>query len=228
MSGRDVGERGQAQTVERLACGKRLEGDHNVVRTSEFESLVAQTVLLSPVHRWANYIDTIIGTTTLYSNCTIKDSASLPWEFLRKVFYLMGISLYRSGNEFLGDGLGSKYCIQADLGSERLWAISWVGVLERRNCQGRDLAQPGGEGKRQGQGQKQQLSTAAAKCAAFGRNDGGWVMRREQATATAIADFSTAAAKCAAFGRNDDFWVAGLCSTRMRCATIVRYGGCHS
>jgi len=27
------------------------------------------------------------------------------------------------------------------------------------------------------------------KSAASGRNDGGWVMRREQATATAIADF---------------------------------------
>jgi hypothetical protein len=31
MSGRDVGERSQVQTIERLACGKGLEGDHNVV-----------------------------------------------------------------------------------------------------------------------------------------------------------------------------------------------------
>jgi hypothetical protein len=31
VSGGDVGERGEAQTIERLACGKRLEGDHNVV-----------------------------------------------------------------------------------------------------------------------------------------------------------------------------------------------------
>jgi hypothetical protein len=36
------------------------------------------------------------------------------------------------------------------------------------------------------------FSTAAAKCAAFGRIDVFWVMRREQATAT--ADFSAAAA----------------------------------
>jgi hypothetical protein len=33
---------------------------------------VAQTVLLSPVSDCANSIDTIIGTTTLYSNCTTK------------------------------------------------------------------------------------------------------------------------------------------------------------
>jgi hypothetical protein len=32
-----------------------------------------------------------IGTTTLYSNYTIKDSGPLPWESLRKVFYLMGM-----------------------------------------------------------------------------------------------------------------------------------------
>jgi hypothetical protein len=31
VSGRDVGERDKAQTIERLARGKRLEGDHNVV-----------------------------------------------------------------------------------------------------------------------------------------------------------------------------------------------------
>jgi hypothetical protein len=50
-------------------------------------------------------------------------------------------------------------------------------------------------------------STAAAKCAAFGRNDGVWVMvRGEQATTKATADFSTTAAKCAAFGRNDGVW----------------------
>ncbi len=31
VSGGDVGEGGEAQTIERLACGERLEGDHNVV-----------------------------------------------------------------------------------------------------------------------------------------------------------------------------------------------------
>jgi hypothetical protein len=31
VPGGDVGERSQTQTVERLACGERLEGDHNVV-----------------------------------------------------------------------------------------------------------------------------------------------------------------------------------------------------
>jgi hypothetical protein len=51
------------------------------------------------------------------------------------------------------------------------------------------------------------LSTAAAKCAAFGRDDVvlGWV-GGEQATAKATAKYgglSTAAAKCAAFGRDD-------------------------
>jgi hypothetical protein len=31
------------QTIQRLACGERLKGDHNVVRASEHEGLVAQT-----------------------------------------------------------------------------------------------------------------------------------------------------------------------------------------
>jgi hypothetical protein len=45
MSGRDVGERSQVQAVERLARGYWLEGDYDVVRASEFESVVAQTDL---------------------------------------------------------------------------------------------------------------------------------------------------------------------------------------
>jgi hypothetical protein len=66
------------QAVEGLACGDWLEGDHNVVRTSEHESVAAQNVLLSPVHQRANASMHSIGTTTLYSNCTIKDSAPPP------------------------------------------------------------------------------------------------------------------------------------------------------
>jgi hypothetical protein len=116
VSCRDVGERGEAQTVERLACGKRLEGDHDVVRASELESLVAQTVLLSPIRRCGNRCDEFIGTTTLYSNCTIKDSGSpSPWEFSRKVFYLMGIRLY-----LVRQSIRLKVLQSGDLGSERL------------------------------------------------------------------------------------------------------------
>jgi hypothetical protein len=43
-------------------------------------------------------------------------------------------------------------------------------ALERRNCQGRDLAQPGGTAKDRGKGKDKataDFSTAAAKCAAF-------------------------------------------------------------
>jgi hypothetical protein len=48
------------------------------------------------------------------------------------------------------------------------WATSWVGALEHRNCQGRDLLNCGKRQKK-GKVQKQQQisSTAAAKCAAF-------------------------------------------------------------
>ena len=45
----DIGKRSQVHAVERLARGDRLEGDHNVVRASEFESMVTQTILLSPL-----------------------------------------------------------------------------------------------------------------------------------------------------------------------------------
>jgi hypothetical protein len=31
VSGGDIGGRGEAQAIERLACGERLEGDHDVV-----------------------------------------------------------------------------------------------------------------------------------------------------------------------------------------------------
>lgn len=53
----DVGTRGQMQAVEGLAGSDRLEGDHNVVRASEFESVVAQTVLLSLARGYASYFD---------------------------------------------------------------------------------------------------------------------------------------------------------------------------
>jgi len=45
MTGRDIGERSEVQAVEGLACRNWLEGDHNVVRASELESMVAQTNL---------------------------------------------------------------------------------------------------------------------------------------------------------------------------------------
>ena len=46
VSSGNIRGRGEAQTVERLACGERLEGDHNVVRRSELKGLAAQTVLI--------------------------------------------------------------------------------------------------------------------------------------------------------------------------------------
>src|SRR5205823_2618054 len=94
VSGGNVRRYGEAQTIERLACGERLEGDHNVVRISEFESPVAQSALKSPVVAGANCRKGFIGTTTLYSNCRIKDSGSPPARrVLRKVFYYIGIAL---------------------------------------------------------------------------------------------------------------------------------------
>jgi hypothetical protein len=80
-----------------LACGQRLEGDHNVVRTSEFESLVAQLSLLSPVNGCAHCIDIIIGTTTLYSNCTIKGSVSPPLGVLAQSLLSYGDKLVPGG-----------------------------------------------------------------------------------------------------------------------------------
>ena len=53
VSGGNVRRYGEAQTIERLACGERLEGDHNVVRISEFESPVLQSALKSPVRCWS-------------------------------------------------------------------------------------------------------------------------------------------------------------------------------
>lgn len=47
----DIGARGQMQTIKGLACNNWLEGDHHVVRASEFECVVAQTILLSPINR---------------------------------------------------------------------------------------------------------------------------------------------------------------------------------
>jgi hypothetical protein len=48
VAGGDISARSQVQAVERLARGKRLEGNHNVVRASEFESVVAQTICYLP------------------------------------------------------------------------------------------------------------------------------------------------------------------------------------
>jgi hypothetical protein len=44
MAGSDVHTRSQVQAVEGLTRRNRLEGNHNVVRASEFESVVAQTI----------------------------------------------------------------------------------------------------------------------------------------------------------------------------------------
>ena len=72
VAGGDVGERSETQAVEGLACGYWLEGDHDVVRASEFEGLVSSNYfiisgLLSCVRSSLNS-----GTTTLYSNYTTK------------------------------------------------------------------------------------------------------------------------------------------------------------
>jgi hypothetical protein len=72
VAGGDIGARNEMQAIERLACGEWLEGNHNVVRASEFESVVAQTVLLSPMRRGFSSLQKVIGTTTLYSKCAIK------------------------------------------------------------------------------------------------------------------------------------------------------------
>ena len=70
MAGRDFGERNQMQTVERLACGDWLEGDHNVVRASELEGLVSQNRCInSGLFRYVR-ANLNSGTTTLYSKCT--------------------------------------------------------------------------------------------------------------------------------------------------------------
>jgi hypothetical protein len=53
VPGRDIHTRSQLHAVEGLARRNRLEGDHNVVRASEFES-VAQTISLSPRPHGAN------------------------------------------------------------------------------------------------------------------------------------------------------------------------------
>jgi hypothetical protein len=53
-----------------LACGDGLEGDHDVVRTSELECLMSQTWCINSelVHCVRARVKS--GTTTLYSNCT--------------------------------------------------------------------------------------------------------------------------------------------------------------
>lgn len=45
VAGGNVGGRDEVQAIERLASSDRLEGDHDVVRGSEFESVGAQPVL---------------------------------------------------------------------------------------------------------------------------------------------------------------------------------------
>ena len=52
VAGGDVAERNHVHAVEGLACSERLEGDHDVVQGSEFESMEAQTVLSTPLLIW--------------------------------------------------------------------------------------------------------------------------------------------------------------------------------
>jgi hypothetical protein len=59
---------------------------------------VAQTVLLSPVHRCANCIGTIIGTTTLYSNCEVKERPPSPGGFCAKSSILWGYACTGQAN----------------------------------------------------------------------------------------------------------------------------------
>ena len=70
VAGGDVAERDHVHAVQGLACSEGLEGDHDVVRASEFESMEAQTVLSTPLHSMR--IGAISGTTTLYSKYTTK------------------------------------------------------------------------------------------------------------------------------------------------------------
>ena len=106
------------EAIEGLACGNWLEGDHNVVQTSEFECLVDQTVLLSPIHRCANCVDTIIGTTTLYSNCTTKDSASPPLVVFAQSLLSYGDTPVLLGQDIHSKGFMFKVFHSFDLPSE--------------------------------------------------------------------------------------------------------------
>jgi hypothetical protein len=56
VSSGDIAERNHVHAVQGLACGEGLEGDHNVVRASEFEGMEAQTVLSTPLLRCADWI----------------------------------------------------------------------------------------------------------------------------------------------------------------------------
>lgn len=72
VAGGNVGERDQAGPVERLPRSDGLECDDDVVGVSEFECLVAQTILFFLVsQRWSEP-ETNSGTTTLYSNSMTK------------------------------------------------------------------------------------------------------------------------------------------------------------
>jgi hypothetical protein len=89
---------------------------------------------------------------------------------LRKVFYLMVIGLYHSGEAFI------KYCIQMDLGSEGdPRAISWVGLWSGEIVKAGTLLNREENGKGTGDGKDKRNSRflhCGGKCAALGRNDG--------------------------------------------------------
>jgi hypothetical protein len=131
VSGGNVGGRGEAQTIERLACGERLEGDHNVVRSSELKSLVAQTVLIISGDRVAR-TRSAQSLVRPHSTPTSQERivCSLPGSFLRKVLYLMVICLYPDGKVFNGKTIfwifpsGGSCCIGS----------GWV-VLKAGFCQ---------------------------------------------------------------------------------------------
>ena len=72
----------------------RLEGDHDVVRGSEFESVGAQPVLSLRVSVALSVTSRNIGTTTLYSNLTDKRIVlPSPYRFVAKYSVLRKIAL---------------------------------------------------------------------------------------------------------------------------------------
>ncbi len=60
VAGGDIGKRSETGAVKGLPCGNRLECDDNVVQTSEFKGLVAQTILFFPVYQHAKRLDAIV------------------------------------------------------------------------------------------------------------------------------------------------------------------------
>jgi hypothetical protein len=68
MAGGNVRGCRETQSVKRLACGEWLEGDNDIVRASELESNVAQTILAFTKIAGASSQIGVSGTTTLYSN----------------------------------------------------------------------------------------------------------------------------------------------------------------